>query len=714
MYGLNVLINATAVSWNYLRSKVDYSSMDDMEQYLQYIGGGAGALALTGVAAASAFYLASRPAPQRPLFPLDAQCLLEQEENNGSDIIRVSRFYKDAKQGKFVSYLHPDATTLYESFRRGSKVSNNGPCLGWRESYSKPYQWLTYDEALLRAKNLGSGLVEIGLKPGTSTMIGIYSINCPEWILSEQAAYCYSMVIVPLYDTLGADACSFIIKQAEIQVILVEDDAKCNSILEKSPRCLKKLIVYRDVRPATKQRAKNMGVEILKLHDVELLGSKANHPENPPTPADLCTICYTSGTTGQPKGVMLTHENVVASMSAVVLQFGDHRLRSDDVMLSFLPLAHMMERCCESAMYMQGGAIGFFLGDIRRLSDDMKALKPTVTPAVPRLLNRIYDKVQSDISGNCIKKMLFNMALSSKESELKRGIVRKNSMWDMLVFRKVQEGMGGRLRLMLVGSAPLAENVLTFIRCAMGCVVVEGYGQTECCAPVTLTIQGDHVPGHVGPPLACCCIKLCDVPEMEYWSRNNQGEVCVKGTNVFKGYFKDATKTEEVVDEQGWHHTGDIGMWLPNGTLKIIDRRKHIFKLSQGEYIVPEKIESIYIRSQYVGQVFVHGESLKSCIVAVVVPDVDVIKCWAQENGISGTFSILCNHPEVKQLIIDDMVAWGKENGLKSFEQVKDIYLHPDPFSVQNGLLTPTLKSKRPQLKAYFKPQLDDMYTRLT
>ncbi|KAL1497488.1 hypothetical protein ABEB36_008444 [Hypothenemus hampei] len=710
MYGL---INAAAASYHYFMKKLQYSC-GDMEEYLQYIGGGTGVLALTGVAAVSALYFISRPTPQRPLFPLDAQSKLELELLNGPDVIRVSKFYKDARQGKFVSYLHPDATTLFESFRRGAKISNNGPCLGWRDSYSKPYQWLTYNEALLRARNLGSGFLEVGLKPGTNTMIGIYAINCPEWILVEQAAYCYSMVIVPLYDTLGADACSFIIKHAEIKVILVEDDAKCNSILEKSPRCLKTLIVFKDVRPATKQRAKNMGVEILKLHDVEMLGSKANNPEVPPSPSDLCTICYTSGTTGQPKGVMLTHENVVASMSAVVLQFGDHRLRSDDVMLSFLPLAHMMERCCESAMYMQGGSVGFFLGDVRRLSDDMKALKPTVTPAVPRLLNRIYDKVQSDISGNPIKKLLFNMGISSKEAELKRGIVRRNSFWDMLVFRKVQEGMGGKLRLMLVGSAPLAENVLTFIRCAMGCVVVEGYGQTECCAPVTLTIQGDHVPGHVGPPLACCCIKLCDVPEMEYWSRNNQGEVCVKGTNVFKGYFKDPAKTEEVVDEQGWHHTGDIGMWLPNGTLKIIDRRKHIFKLSQGEYIVPEKIENIYIRSQYVAQVFVYGESLKSCIVAVVVPDVDVIKCWAQENGITGTFSILCNHPEVKQLIIDDMIAWGKESGLKSFEQVKDIYLHPDPFSVQNGLLTPTLKSKRPQLKAYFKPQLDDMYSRLT
>lgn len=294
-----------------------------------------------------------------------------------------------------------------------------------------------------------------------------------------------------------------------------------------------------------------------------------------------------------------------------MLQLGDHKPDSTDVMISFLPLAHMLERCCENALYMQGGSVGFYLGDIRRLSDDMKALKPTMTPAVPRLLNRIYDKVQAEINGSCIKKMLFNMAISAKESEIKRGVVRNNSFWDMLVFRKVQEGMGGRLRLMLVGSAPLAENVLTFIRCALGCLVVEGYGQTECCAPISLTIQGDHVPGHVGPPVACCCIKLVDVPEMEYWAAKNQGEVCVKGTNVFSGYYKDPEKTQEVIDQEGWHHTGDIGMWMPNGTLKIIDRRKHIFKLSQGEYIVPEKIENIYSRSQYVHQVFVYGESLK-------------------------------------------------------------------------------------------------------
>lgn len=297
-------------------------------------------------------------------------------------------------------------------------------------------------------------------------------------------------------------------------------------------------------------------------------------------------------------------------------------------------------------------------------------------------------------------------------SSLHRGIVRRNSLWDKLVFRKVQEGMGGRLRLVVAGSAPLAGNVLTFARCALGCVIVEGYGQTESVAPATLTVQGEYRPEHVGPPLASNAIKLVDVPDMDYFAAQNQGEVCIKGASVFQGYFKDPERTRQTKDSQGWLHTGDIGEWLPNGTLKIIDRKKHIFKLSQGEYIAPEKIENIYVRSQYVAQVFVHGESLKSTVVAVVVPEVDTLKAWARANGIPGTLSVLCADPDVKNLILDDITHLGKESALKSFEQVKDIYLHPDPFSVQNGLLTPTLKSKRPQLRKYFKPQLDDLYAK--
>ncbi|XP_031624513.1 long-chain-fatty-acid--CoA ligase 1 isoform X2 [Contarinia nasturtii] len=630
----------------------------------------------------------------------------------GNEQIHSSKFFKDSKNGMFISFLSDDARTLYETFRRGSYESNNGPCLGWRDSVTSKYQWMTFNETLLKAKNFGCGLVNLGVRP--HDLVGIYSSNRPEWTLFEQGAYCYSLVVVALYDTLGPDACAFIIKQTDMSTVIVEDDIKANMILDKAPHGLRRLITITDsIRSATITRAKNRGVDCFTFDEVERSGSKQDHPVVPPNPEDICTICYTSGTTGNPKGVTLTHQNVVAAMCAVLLQLGDQRPRYGDIMLSYLPLAHMLERCCENGIFYSGAAVGFSCGNIRNLTDDLRALKPTIMPAVPRLLNRVYDTLMSDLSGSPLRRLLYNTALKAKESELNRQIIRKNSIWDKLVFRKIQESFGGNLRLMIVGSAPLAGNVMTFMRCALSCIIVEGYGQTECTAPVSLTICGDSIPEHVGPPVACCCVKLVDVPEMEYFAIDNQGEVCVKGTNVFRGYYKDPERTAEVIDSFGWHHTGDVGMWLANGTLKIIDRRKHTFKLSQGEYIVPDKIEAIYVKSQYILQNFVYGESLKSGIVAIVVPDVDVLKSWAKENHIPGTLSVLCSHKKVKELILNDMLSWGKQNGLKSFEQVKDIYLHPDPFSIQNGLLTPMFKLKRPQIKNYFKPQLDDMYTHL-
>lgn len=374
---------------------------------------------------------------------------------------------------------------------------------------------------------------------------------------------------------------------------------------------MQKIIVMSDVKPETLKKAKSLGIDVIGFDEVEKIGARTMVPESPPKPSDLCTVSFTSGTTGDPKGVMLSHANVVAGICGVNLQLGEHKLRGTDVMLSFLPLAHMLERCCENAVYYYGGSIGFYSGDIKRLTDDLRALRPTIMPAVPRLLNRIYDKVFAEATKSSMKRAILNMAISSKQAELQKRIIRNNSIWDKIVFKKVQQGFGGRLRLMVVGSAPLAANVLTFIRCALGCIIVEGYGQTECTAPITLTVQGDFDPGHVGPPIACNAVKLVDVPEMEYYAIQQQGEICVKGANVFLGYFEDQAKTNESIDREGWLHTGDIGEWRPNGTLKIIDRKKHIFKLSQGEYIVPEKIENIYVRSEYIEQVFVHGESLK-------------------------------------------------------------------------------------------------------
>ncbi|POI28059.1 hypothetical protein CIB84_008191, partial [Bambusicola thoracicus] len=327
----------------------------------------------------------------------------------------------------------------------------------------------------------------------------------------------------------------------------------------------------------------------------------------------------------------------------------------EDVLISFLPLAHMFERIVECVVLCHGARIGFFQGDIRLLMDDLKTLQPTVFPVVPRLLNRMFDKIfgQADTS---LKKWMLDFASKRKEAELRSGIIRNNSFWDKVIFRKIQASLGGKVRLMVTGAAPVSASVLTFLRTALGC------------------------------------------------------QVCVKGPNVFLGYLKDPEKTAEALDKDGWLHTGDIGKWLPNGTLKIIDRKKHIFKLAQGEYIAPEKIENVYLRSEALAQVFVHGESLQAFLLAVVVPDPETLCKWAKKKGFEGTYEKLCKNKDVKKHILEDMVRVGKESGLKSFEQVKDIIVHTEMFSIENGLLTPTLKAKRPELRKYFQSEIDELY----
>ena len=333
---------------------------------------------------------------------------------------------------------------------------------------------------------------------------------------------------------------------------------------------------------------------------------------------------------------------------------------------------------------------------------------------MPRLLNRIYDRVMDGVNQqSSIKRALFRLALRMKRCEVDAGIVRNNSIWDRLVFNKIQARLGGRVQVLVTGAAPISNEVLMFLRCALGCHCLIGYGQTESSAGATLTLPGDGSSGHVGPPLSCNQIKLVSVEELGYFAENNEGEVCFKGPNVFVGYLNDKAKTDEAIDSDGWLHSGDIGRWRADGTLAIIDRKKNIFKLAQGEYVAPEKVENYYIQVPLVGQVFLHGVSLQPWCVAIVVPDETILPRWAAEHGIEGSMSRLCRNEEVRRAILKEMTQFGTEKGLKSFEQAKAIYLHPEPFSVESGMLTPTMKIKRQPMAKYFHEQITAMYKKL-
>ncbi|GIY77694.1 long-chain-fatty-acid--CoA ligase 1 [Caerostris extrusa] len=284
------------------------------------------------------------------------------------------------------------------------------------------------------------------------------------------------------------------------------------------------------------------------------------------------------------------------------------------------------------------------------------------------------------------------------------------------------DNLGGKIHTIFIAGAPIEKNVLEFCTIGLGCKVGEIYGQTECSGPCTFVLSDSCYVGNAGGPLPCCMVKLIDVPAMGYFSKDSKGEICIKGPNVFKGYLKDPAKTAEALDNEGWLHTGDIGMWLPNGALKIIDREKSILKLAQGVYVSPEKIENVYIQSPYVSQVFVHGNTLKGdalkigaqFLVAVVIPDQEILLPWCKENLNIESWTEICKVRKVKHLIFEDMQRLGKTAGLLSFEQVKVIYLHPETLTQEDGFLTPTLKMKRDICKKYFVEELETMYNSIS
>uniref|UniRef100_A0A8C7WHK6 Arachidonate--CoA ligase n=1 Tax=Oncorhynchus mykiss TaxID=8022 RepID=A0A8C7WHK6_ONCMY len=686
-----------------LLNQLRFPELDEVRQYLRSLS----THTLVGVgafAALTTYWYTTRPKALKP--PCDLK--MQSVEVPGGEYARRSALLDSDKH---LTHLYNDAKTMYEFFLRGARVSNNGPCLGARQP-SQSYEWLSYSEVAEKAENLGSALLHRGHTKTKDQFIGIFAQNRPEWTIAELACYTFSLVAVPLYDTLGTEAIAYVIDKANISSILCDVPEKARLVLEcvsGREHSVRTIILMEPFDDELVAKGKDCGIDILSLSQVEVRGETLTYN---------WVVCFTTFGTKfvfvwNPKGAMLTHGNVASNCSAFIKVIEACCLPNhEDVLLSYLPLAHIFERVVVGVILVHGGRIGFFQGDIRLLMDDLTTLRPTVFPVVPRLLNRMFDKIYGQ-ANTSLKRWVLDFAFKRKEAELLSGIIRRDSIWDKLIFRKVQASLGGRVRLMITGAAPVSATVLTFLRAALGCQLYEGYGQTECTAGCTMTVPGDWTAGHVGAPLPCNSVKLVDVAEMNYLAANGEGEVCVKGANVFLGYLKDPEKTEETIDANGWVHTGDIGKWLPNGTLRIVDRKKHIFKLAQGEYIAPEKIENIYTRSDAVAQVFVHGDSLQACLVAIIVPDPDFLPGWAKKRGLEGSYGDLCNNMDVKKAILEDILKLGIDSGLKSFEQVKDITLFTEMFSIQNGLLTPTLKAKRAELRNYFREQIDKLYSKI-
>ncbi|KAJ8460676.1 hypothetical protein OPV22_033602 [Ensete ventricosum] len=573
------------------------------------------------------------------------------------------------------------------------------------------YVWQTYEEAYEVALKIGSAIRQTGVNLGGCC--GIYGSNCPEWLIAMEACNSQGICYVPLYDSLGPNAVEFIINHAEVSIAFVQAN-KMHSILMCLPRCahLKTIVSFGVVTGEQKKEAENVGVSCFSWKEFVFMAT-VNCKLPPKKKDDICTIMYTSGTTGEPKGVILTNKAIIGEVinNEYLLLETDKVFTEEDSYFSFLPLAHVFDQIMENYCIYKGASIGFWQGDVRYLMEDIQELKPTVFCGVPRVYDRINQKISS---GGLFARKLFQFAYDYKLQKLRRGFKQDEAspFFDHLIFNRIRQVTGGRVRIMISGAAPLPRHVEEFLRVTTCSVVIQGYGLTESCSGCFTSIANVFsMMGTVGVPAATIEARLESVSELGYDALSDvaRGEICLRGNTLFSGYHKRADLLDEVLVD-GWFHTGDIGEWQPNGAMKIIDRKKNIFKLSQGEYVAVEVVENTYMQCPLVTSVWVYGNSLESFLVGVVVPEKNSLEEWAAANEVKGSFEQLCKHPEARKHVLEELNHTARKHELKGFEMLKAVHLEPRPFDMERDLITPTFKLKRPQLLKHFKECIDGLY----
>ena len=615
-------------------------------------------------------------------------------------------------QPHLLKTLDPSTPTIGHLWRASASAFAARRYYGTREWKADgtrgAYTWQTFGEVDRRVTAFGSGFVHLGLR--RKDCVGIIATNRSEWALTDIVCAVYGFVSVPLYDTLGPDAVKFIINHSNVRAVVCAK-AQLPHIAAVRAQCPSlQFVVLMDDQSVDRQFVADGASGFTHtVSQVEKIGLAHPVPEQLPGPEDIYTLCYTSGTTGQPKGAVLPHRAMLSAVQATRTRLVPELNGDSEVFLSYLPMAHIYERIIDVGAVDRGYALGFFSGDNLKLVEDVAELKPTAFPGVPRVWQRMYDRVNAQVAGsNFLSRALFERALAAKQDQLAHGH-NEATLWDRLVFSKIAARFGGNLKLIVSGAAPISPTVAEYVRIAFQASMLEGYGLTETCATLTLTPHEGMAYGRsVGMVLPCNEVKLVDVPDMGYLSTDQpqpRGEIWVRGFNVFAGYYQLPDVTAEVLTPDGWFMTGDVGTWQADGSLRIIDRKKNLFKLSQGEYIRPEHIEGVYKQSKHVGSVYVHGESEQNFLVALVVPNWDTV---AQPGA---NRKAVVKDPRVLRLVRQSMEEVAKQEGLKGFEQVKRVLLVEEEWTVDNGLLTPTQKLKRNVMAKRFEKEIKQLYS---
>jgi long-chain acyl-CoA synthetase len=606
-------------------------------------------------------------------------------QNYGMTVTQISYHQKihNMEATRLFDYLNIQATERPDQPFLSSKVLDNG---------QKIWKTYTFREVATICDRVSQALINLGIKKDDK--VALCAPNRPEWNFIDLACQQIGAILVPLYPTASTNDFKFIGADAEVQLAFVNDKGlydKIQSIRADVPS-LKEVYTFEDVPGA--RNWKTIYEKITATPDVA--AAKASIQEK-----EMATIIYTSGTTGNPKGVMLSHYNMVSNLSATdeILPF-----HPGGKALSFLPLSHIYERVGFFG-YLKNGMQIYYAESMDTIAENLKEVHPFVFTTVPRLLEKVYEKIMekgNELTG--FKKKLFEWSLEiGNKYELNKDLGLSYriqlALARKLVFTKWQEALGGEVQFIITGAAPLQAR-LGRLFSAAGVIVLEGYGLSEASPGISVNRveeQGRLI-GSVGIPLPNVHVKLAE-----------DGEILAKGPNIMMGYYKRPDLTAEVIDAEGYLHTGDIAEWVDGKFLKITDRKKELFKTSGGKYVAPAPIENKLKESRYIEQVMLVGDNRKY-VTALIVPSFLHLQAWAKENGINyESNKQIIGNEKIKALIDADIAIANKEFG--HVEQVKKFSLLDKEWTIEDGELTPTLKVKRKVILTRYDALVESMYS---
>jgi long-chain acyl-CoA synthetase len=562
------------------------------------------------------------------------------------------------------------------------------------------WQRFSYAWALQQVCQTAFGLHAFGFARGTR--LAILSENRPEWATSDFAAMAAGYVLVPLYTTLIPEQIEYILRDAEARLIFVSSMAHLETILsirDRLPALDKIVVFYPDDRLVEDEHV--ISLESLKKmgegHSDEQLRELALLAQ----PQDNATFVYTSGTTGKPKGAVLSHGNFVAEYVAIKPAFDTEK---GDICISFLPLSHILQRVVDTFSLLNGVTLAY-AESLDTLGENLREVKPTHIVAVPRVFEKIHGRIHAGVNqGSALKRGLFHWAVrvgdSYQRAQQARGsapffLSLKHALASNLVFKKIHAATGGNIKSYTSTGAPLSKELAEFFH-AIGIKILEVYGMTELTGAVTLNTKNDYLLGSVGKPGPGVDLKLTD-----------EGEVCIKGDLVMSSYWQMPEATQETIDGDGWLHTGDVGYVDELGFLHITDRLKELIVTAGGKNVAPQPLENALKADRFIAQAMVIGDN-RNFISALIVPEAEVLIAWARENGIESELEGLCWDDRV--LALYEEVVARQMARFSRYEQVRKIRLVAEEFTQQAGELTPTLKLKRRVLLSRYKELIDGMY----